>query len=807
MSKAKNASVNVQANSNQYAFWLIAASIIAYLGVAPFFKALFNGGVRNNLSAYIFNQPIYAALIFTFLLSLCFGCFLLVRGQLALLRGTAIPLVLVWLLPVTYLITLWASAVSTSQTIHAIVIQCMYAFFFMFAIFLARSDKGSAVLATAIMGVGYVIVIFGFLNWFGTHIYRDAVTLEPGRLRLTSVFQYANAYAAFLIALLLASLYLLIRSHQRIVQIITAAMIVPTFLSLILTFSRGGLVMLPVIAFVLLFLLPFRHQLIFVIYSVVAGLISFLCTPFLSDIGLQQFEQPVAGRYLAGVAVVLGASLLFAGFAHVMNRYINPRLEAGLTRIDVKRASRYLIPVIGVACGCLLAFLLLETSAVKLLPESLQQRISNINLDQHSVLERATFYRDSMKIIRDYPVFGAGGSAWAQLYEHYQNNPYSTTQAHSYFIQHWIETGSVGLIVLLAFIAVVYWRYLRYHRIHGTDRNSNLSVVFFIFTIAILLHSLIDFDMSFVYIGSLVFLCLGVLTGVSGTAMASAASLTTNGWKRWLMPALVIGLSLVLLVTSVRFQTAANHYVEALGNSRQGQLDKIQTPLDRAIRQFQHADYLGYRARLMLEVYRQTGDEQYADEFLKTVDQLLKREPVNQVAWDARLQYYLHKNDWAEAANVLEAMLEQAPWNITLYDTMISVKLQLANESESSTRDAYMDQALGYYEEILARIEQLNHLPENQLPGKEFDVNPNIAHNIAQVYLLRGQYQQAADLLRPYATGSAASSELDISITRAYLATLILLGQPDEAMYQDFVGQHPEEGDQIDQLVIHFARD
>jgi len=240
MSKAKNASVNVQANSNQYAFWLIAASIIAYLGVAPFFKALFNGGVRNNLSAYIFNQPIYAALIFTFLLSLCFGCFLLVRGQLALLRGTAIPLVLVWLLPVTYLITLWASAVSTSQTIHAIVIQCMYAFFFMFAIFLARSDKGSAVLATAIMGVGYVIVIFGFLNWFGTHIYRDAVTLEPGRLRLTSVFQYANAYAAFLIALLLASLYLLIRSHQRIVQIITAAMIVPTFLSLILTFSRAS---------------------------------------------------------------------------------------------------------------------------------------------------------------------------------------------------------------------------------------------------------------------------------------------------------------------------------------------------------------------------------------------------------------------------------------------------------------------------------------------------------------------------------------------------------------------------------------
>lgn len=789
---------------NQTVFWFTLTFTAVYLVVAPFSKALFNGGIRNNLSAYIFNQPIYAALIFTFLFSACFGLFMLVRSNLALFRGTTIPLSLVWLLPVTYLITLWASAVSTSQTIHAIVVHSMYAFFFMFAIFLIRSERGPAVLTTAILSAGYVIVIFGFLNWFGSDLYRDAVMLEPGRLRLTSVFQYANTYAAYLIALLLSSLYLLIRSKQRAVQIVTALMVVPIFISLILTFSRGGLVMLPVIAFMLLFLLSFRQQLIFVIYLIASGLISFLCTPFLSDVGMKQYEQPTAGTCVAGVAVLLVATLLFAGFAHVMNQFINLRIESALERVDSRRMSRLIIPILGVLFGGIAAFLLLETSAVKLLPESLQQRISNINLDQHSVLERATFYRDSMEIIRDYPVFGTGGGGWALLYERYQNNPYTSTQAHSYFIQHWIETGIFGLIILLAFIAVVYWRYLSYYVKHGSQQHSIYSVVFFIFTIAILIHSTIDFNMSYVYIGSLVFLCMGSLIGVAQSGHQTVPVHVSGFLKRWLWPVFIICTSIALLVISVRFQSAANHYVEAIRHSQQGQLNKILTPLDEAVKLFPHADYLSYRARLMLDVYRQTGDEQFADQFHATVEKLLLREPFNQIAWDAKLQYALHKQDWSEADRVLETMIDMKPWGISLYDTMISIKLQQFNQTESPARDSYMDQAMAYYKEILTRIEHLDNLPDNQLPGKDFHVTSNIAYNISQVYLYREQYQQAVEILQPHVSGS--DSELEIMITRTYLASLILHGQPDDQLYQSFIGQHPEEAEQIGLLVAKYAQ-
>lgn len=48
----------------------------------------------------------------------------------------------------------------------------------------------------------------------GLGSYSDAVMTDANGLRLTSVFQYANSYAAFLIALLLCSIYLTVTSKN-----------------------------------------------------------------------------------------------------------------------------------------------------------------------------------------------------------------------------------------------------------------------------------------------------------------------------------------------------------------------------------------------------------------------------------------------------------------------------------------------------------------------------------------------------------------------------------------------------------------
>jgi len=789
---------------SQYAFWITGLFVAAFLFIAPYSKALFNGGTRSNLTGYIFNQPIYTAMIFAFLFAFLFGLFLYAKDNARVLfQHTSIPILFVWLIPTTYILTLFLSSVSVSQTIHAIVIHSMYACFLMFAVFITRADRGSNLLSATIISAGYMIIIFGLLNWLTGPFYKDAVMLEPGRLRLTSVFQYANSYAAFLIAILLATVYLLVCSRSRIVQIAAAVMVVPTFISLILTFSRGGLVILPVVAFIILFLLSFRQQLMFMIYMVVAAALSVAVTPYLSHAGMRQYDQFQTGTFITGCLALLVVTILYAGFAHLLNLIVNRRYSSWATRLESKRFSRFVLPISGVLLGSTLAFMLLETSLVRILPVALQQRIENINLDQHSVLERATFYRDAMKIIEDYPIFGAGGSGWSILYEQYQNNPYTSTQAHSYFIQHWIETGIVGFIVLLAFIAFVYYRYLRYYSRRHHDIENTSSVVYFIVSVSILMHSMIDFDMSYVYIGCLVFLCFGAMIGASHVHEASTETLRIGSIHRWLMPTLVVITSAVLLVTSIRFLSASNHYVQAMRSTQGGQLTAIQTPLDQAIDLFAHSDYLAYRARLMLDVYRQTNDEKFAEEFMGTAEKLLDREPNHQIALEAKLQYYLYTDRSVEAEETLQHWLQASPWNTQLYDRMVALLWQLAHESsEQSVRDKYYQQALSYYDVILERIQRLADLPENQLPGKSFEVTPNIASVVAQIYLAQEKYTEARVLLEPHIEDTA--SHLYPEIMRAYLVSLILQDKLDDDLYRSFVDQYPDEAERIEQVVAYY---
>src|SRR5690606_6863659 len=157
------------------------------------------------------------------------------------------------------------------------------------------------------------------------------------------------------------------RSPSRIVQIAAAVMVVPTFISLILTFSRGGLVILPVVAFIILFLLSFRQQLMFMIYMVVAATLSIAVTPYLSHAGMRQYDQFQTGTFITGCLALLVVTILFAGFAHLLNLIVNRRYSSWATRLESKRFSRFVLPISGVLLGSTLAFMLLETSLVRIL--------------------------------------------------------------------------------------------------------------------------------------------------------------------------------------------------------------------------------------------------------------------------------------------------------------------------------------------------------------------------------------------------------------------------------------------------------
>jgi tetratricopeptide (TPR) repeat protein len=141
--------------------------------------------------------------------------------------------------------------------------------------------------------------------------------------------------------------------------------------------------------------------------------------------------------------------------------------------------------------------------------DSIINRFQNIWF-QNSLLTRAIFYKDGFEIFKDRWFLGGGGGAWNYLYRQYQSYNYASSQAHNFPLQLGIETGIMGLLVLLCLIIVIAHTYIKYYKKEKQQNNQedrikdddtkiaerflNSSVIVAI--AALLLHSVIDFDFS-----------------------------------------------------------------------------------------------------------------------------------------------------------------------------------------------------------------------------------------------------------------------------------------------------------------------
>lgn len=409
-------------------FWVTAALVMAFLFLSPYQRALFNG---NTVS---FERPID-----TFLAWGAAGLFFTALYMLFTWRsrdGLDWVSAAVWLIPLSYLVSL-SSAASLHLAQNLLFLHVIYAALFVWAVCFARGQWGSVVLQYGIMLSGYMIVMYGWMNWLGNADFPDAVLGN----RLSSVFQYPNTYAAYIMALLLGALVVTIHTRRWYIAAGHALLLAPMLVSFLLTLSRGALVMLPVALLLLLPFLSLMRQVMLLLYLGIAGAAALLALEPLTQIGDAIRKQFSSSLSLQGWEILLGTAVGTAVFVGAL-QWLAIRFEAQLEQRLHVRGGRFILPVVAVVSGVLGVYVLFGSAEVReLLPETLQKRVESINLQQTSVLERGTFYRDAMKVVRDYPLFGAGGGAWAALYEKYQNNPYTSRQAHNYFLQSLAEVG------------------------------------------------------------------------------------------------------------------------------------------------------------------------------------------------------------------------------------------------------------------------------------------------------------------------------------------------------------------------------
>ncbi|MCY9664845.1 O-antigen ligase family protein [Paenibacillus alginolyticus] len=832
MSASKNAYAASRAKANgtitteksSVIFWILTVFTGLFMFWAPFQRALFNGGT------YDFERTIYSASVWSSIILLLIA--ILTFFVFKLKEQKDVLTILVLMMPLTYVISL-SNAASHYLATNMIYIQMLYATFFILGVFLTKNKLGTSIIASLLIISGYFVVLFGLLYWLGNgnfaghlvgwfalmdaanpNLYRDAIMTDSNGLRLTSVFQYANTYAAFLITLSLGALFFIVKSRKWYVVLPHAIMLVPIIVSFWLTLSRGAIVIIPVVFLIMLFFFSISRQILALIQFGLAFAASLAILQKVTDIGIGLQKQPSAAESLHGWWILLLTSIVFTALAIVIQRFGAPWLERVTARFSAKKNATFILPIAAIIVGVIGAVLLFGDTGLKnILPNNVKIRLENINFQQHSVLERGTFYKDAVKLWSDYPIIGAGGGAWASLYEKYQNNPYTSRQAHNFALQYLVEAGALGFLAFIGFVLAVMVFYIRSY-IKSSQEKRDLHFLFFIVTVSLLAHSMIDFDLSYVYLGAILFLALGGMLSNSTSAPIRLKSDSLTLHK--MFPALLAVLSIVMFYISAQLVSANSSYQQTLEVIKKSQdYNQIVTPLDKAISLHPaHPDYLltGQVSRIgiLLQVSNQMQkeDPKKAETFFNQaqdlLNQLLKKEPHNRMVAMQQLNMLLIKGKTQDALDWSTAQIPNYPWYIDLYEKSMSLNIELANQEiqKNNIQDTNkkLDNVLATYNEVLARIDSLKNLPKEQAQGREFAVTPSMALNVGQVHYMRGDYAGAANTIKPYVTDKF-DDQTNRVVARWYLAALQKQGTADNDLLNKLIAKDPAEKQNIDAII------
>ena len=766
--------------------------ISLFLLIAPFNRGIFYG--TTKLSEV--EGPVYIALLYSGFLLLFIAYLTYKNWQLK--HVSDLLAWLIWLIPLSYFISTWTAA-SQYTAILNVYVFILYAAFFLAGLWLFRLQEifWQRRLIDVIVGTGYAVVWFGFMIWFKHVEFVDAVL--DADTRLGNIFQYPNTYAAYLMMLILCALSLSTTAQNRHLRSLHAFMLVPLMISFLLTFSRGALLLFPVIIVVILFLLPWRRQLRQLIL---------LGTSLLAALVILQ--SIIAARIdttpFTGWLMIMIASVAVCGIHWLLQKYWRPPA----TERSIFRWNNAILPVSLVGFG-ISTLLILQNSErlLQLLPYTIQLRIMSLSFTGDAGISvRSALISDSMPMIRDHPLIGVGGGGFMNIYEAYKSYPYISSQAHNYFLQTTVETGLLGLFMLLLVVVGTIWLYVRRFA-KSPDLDENYERFYYlIIPFTILVHSVIDFNMVFLYIGTLVFLCLGVL--------AASGEQTNVPWFTWKVEkrmkpimSIVLGiLALIVIIQSVQGLQGHNRFQQLMNIATQtNSYSELSAQLERALdANPEHPEYVTQKIGMVRQMYTFRQEEPYAEAGRELIENILPQESYDKNMLREAISLYLVTNERDKAINLMQQKVEKFPWDLPSSVQVMQTHLQWADEArlsgDASKMKSYLQVVTATYAQIQEKRQVIDAMPTSLQSADtlEYAMTNEIRLLAGQAYYSLEDYSQAAEVVR-LAQGVALDEPITKMMARYYLASIMRLQQSDSALYDQLIASDPQEEEMIKQLL------
>ena len=148
----------------------------------------------------------------------------------------------------------------------------------------------------------------------------------------------------------------------------------------------------------------------------------------------------------------------------------------------------------------------------KIIPDALVRIFTTFNFKNSSVWQRADYWMDGLDIIKDNWLIGAGGNAWRMLYGQNQDYLYYAKESHSYILEVWMSFGLLGIISYLFIIAIIIKsgiELINKNKENKKEYKMYLSIL--IGMSIIIIHSIMDFDMSYLIIKMIFYMFLAII--------------------------------------------------------------------------------------------------------------------------------------------------------------------------------------------------------------------------------------------------------------------------------------------------------
>ncbi|MHB9095078.1 MAG: O-antigen ligase family protein, partial [Eubacteriales bacterium] len=423
--------------------------------------------------------------------------------------------------------------------------------------------------------------------------------------------------------------------------------------------------------------------------------------------------------------------------------------------------------------------------AAQFAPSSALQRAGTMSNQDSSFIGRVDLTIASFKMAMDYPVNGLGGQGWDALYHRYMPYLMYSSETHNYPAKVLVETGFIGLLVLLG-IWFVWGKAMFRLWWAGLDEDSWLLVwAGGIAALTLVIHSVIDFDLSMGAMGILLWTLWGIIraaekiylkpdtagSGVPRRMLATALAATVGGAVLF-VPAASLYAATTAGADGAKAMTERNWNLAVEKLQKAARLDPFTASYAADLSQVYTVKGMGSGDKTMMAM---------AEEYARRA---VESEPYN---YQVRLRLMLVSlltGRVERAVEDAESLVAHNPLDVNNFEILGKVYITSGRYLYESNRK---DKARVYWQKALTlRGELDNKLQEissnkNLWQGEALQVTPVVNLYEGEAAYLLGDYNKAGGLLQAAGNAQSLSEPLRVEALLYLNAAKAKLGRKTEA--------------------------